>query len=50
MPRLQTRAKAFERGLEKEDWSVGKDVRIEYRFSGGNFDRMQAFADEFAAT
>jgi putative ABC transport system substrate-binding protein len=45
----QARAKAFERGLEKEGWSVGKDLRIEYRFSGGNFDRMQAFADEFAA-
>ena len=44
----QARTKAFEHGLENEGWSLGKDVRIEYRFSGGDFRRMQAFANEFA--
>jgi ABC-type uncharacterized transport system substrate-binding protein len=43
------RAKAFEQGLEDLGWSIGKDLRIEYRFSGGDFDRMLAVAQEFAA-
>jgi putative ABC transport system substrate-binding protein len=43
------RAKAFEQGLKKKGWTIGKDLRIEYRFSGGNIDRMRAFAEEFAA-
>ncbi|MGZ9187619.1 MAG: ABC transporter substrate-binding protein [Candidatus Binatia bacterium] len=43
----QARAKAFEQGLEKEGWSIGKDLLIEYRFSGGDFTRMHAFANEF---
>lgn len=43
----QTRAEAFEQGLKDEGWSIGQDLRIEYRFSGGDFDRMRAFAEEF---
>ena len=42
------RAKAFEQGLEKEGWSIGKDLLIEYRFADGDFKRMQAYAKEFA--
>jgi putative ABC transport system substrate-binding protein len=43
----QARAKAFEQGLEKEGWTIGEDLRIEYRFSGGDVKRMRAIADEF---
>src|SRR5215470_2016533 len=42
----QARIKAFEQGLEKEGWTLGRDVRIEYRFAAGNPDRMGAFAKE----
>ena len=43
------RAEAFERGLRKEGWSVRENLRIEYRFSGGDFGRMQAFVTELVA-
>jgi len=42
----QARIKAFEQGLEKEGWTLGRDVRIEYRFAAGNTDRMGALAKE----
>lgn len=45
----EARAKVFEQGLKEEGWSLGEDLRIEYRFSGGNVDRMLAFAEEFSA-
>src|SRR5262245_348102 len=40
------RSKAFEQGLEKEGWSVGNNLRIEYRYAEGDPARMQAFAKE----
>jgi putative ABC transport system substrate-binding protein len=43
------RSKAFEQGLEYWGWSVGKDLQIEYRFSGGDVARIQGVATEFAA-
>jgi ABC-type uncharacterized transport system substrate-binding protein len=42
----RARVQAFEQGLEKEGWSPGQNVRIEYRFSEGDPSRMQAFAKE----
>ena len=42
----QARITAFERGLEAEGWSVGKSLRIEYRYADGDAVRMQAFAKE----
>ena len=44
----QARAKAFEQGLEREGWSAGQNLRIDYRFSDGDPKRMQAFAKELA--
>ena len=44
----QARARAFEEGLRDEGWSLGTDLLLEYRFSGGNSDRMRAFAEELA--
>jgi putative ABC transport system substrate-binding protein len=42
----QARIKAFEQGLEKEGWTLGQDVHIEYRFAGGDAKRMQTLAKE----
>lgn len=45
----QARVKAFEQELEKEGWRAGRDVVIEYRYGGGNSERIQAFAKELVA-
>jgi putative tryptophan/tyrosine transport system substrate-binding protein len=42
----RSRAMAFEQGLEREGWSVGENLRIEYRYAEGDSGRMQAFATE----
>ena len=42
----KARVKAFEQGLEREGWSVGQNLRIEYRYAEGDSVRMQAFAKE----
>ena len=41
-----TRIEAFEQGLEREGWSVGHNLRIEYRYAEGDPARMQAAAQE----
>jgi putative tryptophan/tyrosine transport system substrate-binding protein len=45
----QARTKAVEQGLAKKGWIVGQNLRIEYRFSGGNTDRMISFSKELVA-
>lgn len=42
----QARIKTFEQGLEKEGWTIGQDVHIEYRFAAGDASRMRTFAKE----
>jgi putative tryptophan/tyrosine transport system substrate-binding protein len=42
----QGRLVAFEQGLEREGWSLGQDLRIEYRYAEGDAARMQPFAKE----
>ena len=42
----RSRAMAFEQGLEREGWSVGENLHIEYRYAEGDAARMQAFAQE----
>src|SRR5205823_4382964 len=36
-------------GLAEAGWTVGRNVRIDYRFGGGDFDRVRRFASELAA-
>src|SRR5262249_56772275 len=43
----QGRLMAFEQGLEREGWSLGQDLRIEYRYAEGDAARMQAFEKGF---
>src|SRR5262249_4932698 len=42
----KARTKAFEKGLESEGWSLGQNLRIEYRYAEGNSAHMQALAKE----
>jgi len=42
----KARVKAFEQGLEREGWSPGQNLRIEYRYAQGDATRMQALAQE----
>ena len=42
----QGRSMAFEQGLKREGWSLGQNLRIEYRYAEGDSARMQAFAKE----
>src|SRR5438309_4292657 len=40
----KARTEAFEKGLESEGWSLGQNLRIEYRYAEGDSARMQALA------
>jgi putative ABC transport system substrate-binding protein len=42
----RARIEAFERGLEQDGWSLGQELRIEYRFASGDSGRMKALAKE----
>ncbi len=42
----QARLMAFQQGLETEGWFLGENLRIEYRYGGGDSARTQAFAKE----
>src|SRR2546430_12252592 len=42
----KARVEAFEQGLEIEGWSLGQNLRIEYRYAEGDSARMQALAQE----
>jgi len=44
----QARAKIIEQGLAKKGWVVGQNLRIEYRFAGGDAKRMLSLAKELA--
>ena len=35
---------AFRRGLEEEGFAEGRNVRVEYRWAGGDYTRMPVFA------
>src|SRR2546425_158819 len=44
----KARIEALEKGLESEGWSLGQNLRIEYRYAEGDSMRMQALAKELA--
>lgn len=48
-PETQARSKAFESGLEKEGWALGRNLRLEYRFAYGDSAKMENYAREFVA-
>src|SRR6185437_16845301 len=40
------RAAAIEQGLAKRGWVVGQNLRLEYRFAGGDSARMRSLSKE----
>src|SRR6516225_9529882 len=42
----KARTEAFQQGLEREGWSLGHNLQIEYRYAEGDSARMQALAKE----
>src|SRR5262249_55778303 len=48
-PQAQARNAAFLQGLQQLGWTVGHNVEIEYRWSGGNIDDTRKYAAELVA-
>jgi putative tryptophan/tyrosine transport system substrate-binding protein len=48
-PQAQARNAAFLQGLQQFGWTVGHNVEIEYRWSGGNIDDTRKYAAELVA-
>jgi putative ABC transport system substrate-binding protein len=48
-PEARTRITAFREGLEATGWTETHNIRIEYRFAGGDAERVRAFAAELVA-
>jgi len=45
----QARLAAFAQGLQQLGWTVGQNVRVDYRWAGGNADAMRKYAAELIA-
>jgi putative ABC transport system substrate-binding protein len=45
-PEGQARLAAFAQGLQQSGWTVGQNVRVDYRWSGGNADNIRKYAAE----
>ena len=48
-PESAARITAFAQGLEEFGWTVGRNVRIDYRWAGGDTRRFQKYAEELVA-
>ena len=48
-PECQARLAAFLQGLAQLGWTVGRNVRIDYRWTAGNADDIRKYAAELAA-
>jgi putative ABC transport system substrate-binding protein len=48
-PVAQSEVDAFQKELQKLGWQDGRNIKIEYRWAGGDFDRISAFAGEISA-
>jgi putative ABC transport system substrate-binding protein len=48
-PEAQARLAAFAQGLQQADWTVGENLRIDYRWGAGNADAMRKYAAELVA-
>ena len=48
-PEFQARVAAFRQSLEELGWSEGKNIQIDYRFTGANRERTESFAKELVA-
>jgi putative ABC transport system substrate-binding protein len=48
-PEAQARLTAFVQGLQQLGWTVGQNVRVDYRWSGSNADNLRKYAAELVA-
>jgi putative ABC transport system substrate-binding protein len=48
-PESQARLAAFAQGLQQGGWTVGQNLRIDYRWGAGNADTMRKYAAELVA-
>ena len=48
-PEGQARLTAFGQGLQQLGWTDGRNVRIDYRWGGGDADRIRRYAAELVA-
>src|SRR5687767_11253921 len=48
-PELQARNAALLQGLQKLGWNVGRNVQIDYRWGGGDAERVLKYAAELVA-
>ena len=48
-PESQARLAAFPQGLQQSGWTIGQNVRVDYRWAGGNADDMRKYATELVA-
>jgi putative tryptophan/tyrosine transport system substrate-binding protein len=48
-PESQARVGAFLQGLQESGWAVGRNVRMDYRWGGGDADRTRRYAAEMVA-
>ena len=48
-PEAQSFVRSFESGLAELGWTAGRNLRIDYRWAGGNVDHMASFARELVA-
>jgi putative tryptophan/tyrosine transport system substrate-binding protein len=48
-PEYQARVAAFFQGLQELGWSIGRNVRVEYRWGAGDPERIRKYAAELAA-
>ena len=48
-PEAQARLAAFAQGLQQSGWTIGQNVRVDYRWGGGNADNMRKYAAELVA-
>lgn len=49
-PEAHTRVTAFREGLEAAGWTEARNIRIDYRFAGGDSERVRALAKELVAS
>jgi putative tryptophan/tyrosine transport system substrate-binding protein len=48
-PEGQARLAAFAQGLQQAGWTVGQNIRVDYRFGAGNVELMRKHAADFVA-
>ena len=48
-PEARTRITAFREGLEATGWTEARNIRIDYRFAGGDPERVRAHVEELVA-